>query len=54
MPEPNLPEPLPPSLKTLVKKPHYIMVPTNKSKPEKKINGNIGEQNIVKEKRLKG
>jgi len=30
------------------------MVPTNKSKPEKKINGDIGEQNMVKGKRLKG
>jgi len=30
------------------------MVLTNESKPEKKINGNIGEQNVVKEKRLKG
>jgi len=54
MPEPNSPEPLPPSLKTLAKKPHYIMVLTNKSKLEKKINSNIGEQNVVKGKRLKG
>jgi len=38
----------------LAKKPHYIIVPTDKSKPEKKINGDIREQNVVKEKRLKG
>jgi len=30
------------------------MVPTNKAKLKKKINGNIGEQNVVKGKRLKG
>ena len=53
-PEPNSLKPLLPSLNTLVKKPHYILVPTNKAKLKKKINGDIGEQNIVKEKRLKG
>jgi len=52
--KPDLLEPLPPSLKTLAKKPHYIIVPTDKSKPEKKINSNIEEQNVVKGKRLKG
>jgi len=54
MPEPNLLEPLLPSLKTSAKKPHYIIVPTNKSKLEKKINSDIEEQNVVKGKRLKG
>ena len=29
------------------------MVLTNKAKLKKKINGDIGEQNIIKEKRLK-
>jgi len=53
-PEPNSLEPLLPFLKTLAKKPHYIIVPTNKSKLEKKINGDIGKQNMVKGKRLKG
>jgi len=38
----------------LVKKPHYIIVLTNKAKLKKKINSNIEEQNIVKGKRLKG
>ena len=41
------------SLSTSVKKPHYIIVLTDEAKPKKKINGNIKEQNIVKEKRLK-
>jgi len=54
MPEPNLLEPLLPSLKTSAKKQHYVIVPTNKAKLKKKINGDIGEQNIVKGKRLKG
>ena len=54
MPEPNLLEPPLPSLKTLVKKQYYIIVLTNKAKLKKKINGNIGEQNVVKGKRLKG
>ena len=47
-------EPLLLSLSTSVKKLHYIIVLTNKAKPKKKIDGNIGEQNIVKGKRLKG
>jgi len=51
--EPNLPEPPLLSLNTLAKKPHYVIVLTNKAKPKKKINSNIGEQNVVKEKRLK-
>ena len=52
--EPNLLEPLL-SLNTLVKKkPYYIIVPTNKAKPKKNIISNIGEQNIIKGKRLKG
>jgi len=52
--EPNLPEPPPLSLNTSAKKPHYVLVPTNKAKLKKKINGDIGEQNVVKGKRLKG
>ena len=47
---------LPPieSSSTLVKKkPYYIMVPTKEARPKKKINSNIGEQNIVTEKRIK-
>jgi hypothetical protein len=44
-----------PSLNTLVKKkPHYIIVPTKEAKLKKNIIGNIGEQNIVKGKRIKG
>jgi len=54
MPEPNLLEPPLPSLKTLVKKPYYIIVLTNEVKLKKKINNNIKEQNVVKGKRLKG
>ena len=39
---------------TLVKKKlHYEIVPTKEAKPKKKINGNIGEQNIVTEKKIK-
>ena len=39
---------------TLVKKkPHYKMVPTKEAKLKKKINSNIGEQNIVIGKRIK-
>ena len=38
----------------MVKKPHYIIVLTDKAEPKKKIDGDIGEQNIVKGKRLKG
>ena len=48
--------PLPPveSSSTLVKKkPHYKMVPTEKAEPKKKINGNIGEQNVVTGTRIK-
>jgi len=41
--EPNLLEPLLPSLKTLAKKPYYIIVLTNKAKLKKKINSNVGE-----------
>ena len=47
---------LPPikSLSTLVKKkPYYKMVSTKEAKPKKKINSNIGEQNIVTGKRIK-
>ena len=47
---------LPPaeSLNTLVKKkPHYIMVPTKEAELKKKINSNIGEQNVVIGKRIK-
>jgi hypothetical protein len=36
------------------KKPYYIIVPTDKAELKKNIVGNIGEQNMVKEKRLKG
>ena len=51
--EPNLPEPLL-SLNTLVKKkPHYIIVLTNKAKLKKNIISNIGERNIIKGKRIK-
>jgi len=52
-PEPNLPEPLLSSNTSIKKKPHYIIVPTNKAKPKKNIISNIGEQNVVKGKRLK-
>jgi hypothetical protein len=39
---------------TLVKKkPHYKIVPTEEAEPKKKINGNIGEQNMVIGKRIK-
>ena len=41
-------------LNTLVKKKlYYKMVPTKKAKPKKKIDGDIGEQNIVIGKRIK-
>jgi hypothetical protein len=54
IPELDLLEPPPLSLNTSVKKkPHYIIVPTNEAEPKKNIVGNIGEQNIVKGKRLK-
>ena len=35
------------------KKPHYIIIPIKEAGPKKKINGNIGKQNIVIEKRIK-
>jgi hypothetical protein len=35
------------------KKLNYIIVPTEEVKPKKNIDGNIEEQNIVKEKRIK-
>ena len=39
---------------TLVKKKlYYIIVPTEEARPKKKINSNIGEQNIVTGKRIK-
>ena len=39
---------------TLVKKKlYYKIVPTKETKPKKKINSNIREQNIVIEKRIK-
>ena len=42
------------SSNTLVKKkPYYIMVPVEEAKLKKKINGNIGEQNVVIGKRIK-
>ena len=47
---------LPPieSLNTLVKKkPYYIIIFTKEAELKKKINGNIGEQNIVIGKRIK-
>ena len=47
---------LPPteSLNTLVKKKlYYIMVPTKEAKLKKKIDSNIGEQNVVIGKRIK-
>ena len=41
-------------LSTLVKKKlHYEMVFTEEAKPKKKIDGDIGEQNIVIRKRIK-
>ena len=47
---------LPPieSSNTLVKKkPYYMMVFAEEAKPKKKINSNIGEQNIIIRKRIK-
>ena len=39
---------------TLVKKkPYYKIVPTKKAEPKKKIDSNIGEQNIVIKKKIK-
>ena len=34
------------------KKPHYIIVPTKETRLKKKINSNIGEQNMVIRKRI--
>ena len=45
--------PLTKPLNTLAKKPNYIIVFTKEIKLKKKINSNIGEQNIVKGKRIK-
>ena len=53
--KPSLLEPLLLSLNTLAKKKlYFIIVLINKAKLKKKINSNIGEQNVVKGKRLKG
>ena len=41
------------SLSTLAKKSHYMMVPIKEAKPKKKINSNIGEQNIIIGKKIK-
>jgi len=42
------------SLNTLVKKkPYYKIVPIEETKLKKKINSNIGEQNIITGKRIK-
>ena len=35
------------------KKPHYEMVSTKEAEPKKKIDGNVGEQNVVTGKRIK-
>ena len=35
------------------KKPHYKIVFTKEAEPKKKINSNIGEQNVVIKKRIK-
>ena len=35
------------------KKPHYVMVPAEEAEPRKKINGDVGEQNVIKGKRIK-
>jgi hypothetical protein len=54
-PKPDLLEPPPLSSNTSAKKKlYYIIVPTNKAEPKKNIVGDIGEQNMVKGKRLKG
>ena len=52
--EPNLLKPLLSLNTSIKKKPYYIIVLTNKAKLKKNIISNIGEQNIVKGKRLKG
>ena len=53
----NLGESLLPLIKllsTLVKKkPYYKMVPIKEAKLKKKINSNVGEQNIVTKKKIK-
>ena len=38
-------------LNTLVKKPIYIIIPTEEVKLKKKIDGDVKEQNIVKKKK---
>jgi hypothetical protein len=53
-PEPDSPEPPPPSSNTSAMKPHYVMVPTDEAEPKKKIDGDVGEQNVVTGKRTKG
>ena len=52
-PEPDSLEPPPPSSSTSAKKPHYVIVPTDEAEPKKKIDGDIGEQNVVKGKSSK-
>ena len=48
------PLPLVKSLSTSAKKKlYYVMVPTEEARPKKKINDNIGEQNVVIKKRIK-
>jgi hypothetical protein len=40
-------------LSTLVKKLYYKIVLTEEAEPKKKIDGNIGEQNVIIRKRIK-
>ena len=48
------PSPPAKSLNTSVKKkPYYVIVPAEEAKPKKKIDGDIGEQNVVTGKRIK-
>ena len=48
------PLPLIKSLNTVVKKkPYYKIVSIKETKPKKKINSNVEEQNIIIEKRIK-
>jgi len=48
------PSPLIKTLDTLVKKkPHYKIVLVEEAEPKKKIDGNVGEQNVVIGKRIK-
>ena len=49
----SLSPPIESSNTSVKKKPHYIMVPAEEVKPKKKINGNVGEQNMVIGKRIK-